>query len=127
MGYVKKYLVLSCVFMSCAGCVINRPPGYDSAAVETVCSAEDGETVAVSYGVKTVRVTVDFVPSWEELYRLCGTSGGACVNMDTQEIHLLDDRRCEQHASHELGHVFAVSGTDVAHEVVRRRHELFRG
>ncbi|MFK8047127.1 MAG: hypothetical protein AB8B81_01710 [Halioglobus sp.] len=120
-----KYLVLFCILLG--GCAVNKPPEYSDSAVQIVCAAEDGETVSVSFNNQVKNVTVDFVPSWEELYRLCGPTGGACVNMETFEIHMIDDRRCLQHASHELGHVFAVLGLDAYREIENRRQSFYKG
>lgn len=120
-----KTMILASLLLS--GCAINVPPEYNSPAVDVVCAAKDGETVAVSYRDQTKQVTVDIVPSWEELYSLCGNTGGACVNVDTYELHMIDDRRCEQHASHELGHVFEVPGVDVVRQIEERRKGFYRG
>jgi len=120
-----KYIVLLCVLLG--GCAVNRPPSYSDAAVGVVCAAKDGETVSVSFKDQVKLVTVDFVPSWEELYVLCGDTGGACVNMETSEIHMIDDRRCVQRASHELGHVFAVSGIDTYRQIENRRQSFYKG
>lgn len=122
---MRYVILLVCVFL--AGCTVNRPPAYDSPAVDIVCAAQDGDTVAVSYLNQTKHVTVDFVPSWEELYTLCGDTGGACVNMDTYELHMIDDRRCEQHASHELGHVFNVPAGDTLRQIEQRRKGFYKG
>ena len=105
-------VVMICLL--CTGCVLNRPPDYDSPAVAAVCATGDGDSVEVSFRGMTRKVTVDRVPSWCELYDACGaSSGGACVNMFTNVIHMIDDRRCPRYASHELGHVFGVPGMDV--------------
>jgi len=108
-----------------AACSINRPPEYESPAVTTICASKDGETVAVSFLEQTKLVTVDFVPSWDEIYDLCGKTGGACVNLEMNVIHMLDDRRCLQHASHELGHIFGVPGLDVHRQIALRRQAFY--
>jgi hypothetical protein len=104
-----------------AGCAVNRPPEYESAAVTAVCAAESGETVAVSFLGQTKSVTVHKIPSWEQLYSHCGKTGGACVYLATNDIYMLDDRRCLSHASHELGHVFGVPGLDIPRTYNRGR------
>lgn len=122
---IMKYWIL--IISLLGGCAVNRAPDYNSSAVTAVCASGDGETVAVSYLNQVGEVTVDFVPSWEELYSLCGNTGGACVNMATFEIHMIDDRRCVQHASHELGHVFEVKGIDNLRQVNQRRYGFHNG
>ncbi|MFT4823985.1 MAG: hypothetical protein ACI9DH_000746 [Halioglobus sp.] len=118
-------IVLFCILLG--GCAVNKPPEYSDAAVQAVCAAKDGDTVSVTYKNQVKLVTVDFVPSWEELYSLCGDTGGACVNMETFEIHMIDDRHCAQRASHELGHVFAVSGMDTYRKIESRRQSFYEG
>lgn len=118
-------VILICTLL--VGCTINRPPEYESPAVAAVCAAKNGETVTVSYLGKTKQVRVNIVPSWDELYNICGKkTGGACVELETGLIHMVDDRRCEQHASHELGHVFGVPGLDAFHEIEQRRRDFYR-
>lgn len=106
-------------------CSINRPPAYDSPAVTTICNSEDGETVGVSFLGKTKQVTVDWVPSWEELYELCGETAGACVELATNVIHIVDNRRCLQSASHELGHIFGIPGLDAPRKIALRRQKNY--
>jgi hypothetical protein len=106
-------------------CSINRPPEYDSSAVASICATGDGETVGVSYMGQTKQVTVDWVPSWGELYELCGETAGACVDLATNVIHMVDNRRCLQSASHELGHIFGVAGLDVPRQIALRRQKNY--
>lgn|GEM_PF-3099317 len=118
------------------GCVINKPPEYESAAVTAVCAARSGDSVSVSHLGVTKLVTVHIVNSWQELNHRCGVTGGACVTRSSawntvyeycqktggdcvalqkkavSNIYLIDDRRCLQHASHELGHVFDIPNLD---------------
>jgi hypothetical protein len=119
-----------------AGCAIHQTPEYESALVASVCAAQSGDTVSVSYRDQTKLVTVHHVNSRTELYQYCGDTGGACVYLSTQwdaldeycektggdcrvlrdqrvnHMYLLADNRCPQHASHELGHVFGIPNLD---------------
>ncbi len=91
----------------------------------TICASADGETVGVSFLGQTKQVTVDWVPSWGELYELCGETAGACVNLATNVIHMVDNRRCLQSASHELGHIFGVTGLDAPRQIASRRQKIY--
>ena len=113
-----RLIILTCFMVS--GCVVNRPPEYESPAVVAVCASANGETLEVSYKEQTIQVTVQRVPSWDALYDVCGDAGGACVNTFTKVIYMVDDRRCERYASHELGHLFGVPGLDIP-----QRHRRF--
>jgi len=111
LGSIRLFVLVCLTLGGCAG--VNRPPEYESPAVKAVCNTKDGESVEVSFKGQTRRVIVDFVPTWDELYTICGDTGGACVNLHNNVIHMVDDRRCIRYASHELGHVFGVPGLDI--------------
>jgi len=95
---------------------MHQPPEYESNAVASICNSGDGDVVAVNYNGQVKRVSVDFVDSWDELYSLCGATAGACTAEGTNVIHMLRDRRCEQHASHELAHIFDVMAPDAVRQ-----------
>lgn len=118
-----QLLLVSCVML--AGCTVNRPLDYDSPAVVSICNSADGDTVAVTHQQQQKQVTVDFVASWDELYEICGESGGACVNMASNIIYMVDDRSCERHASHELAHLFGIEGMDTLGDIRRRRDRFY--
>lgn len=123
-GFFRVAIFLPALLMT--GCALNKPPEYESASVAAVCAAKNGETVSVSHLDQTKLVTVHLSASWDELYAHCGESGGACVNLATNEIHMVDDRRCMQHASHELAHVFGIPGLDVGESIEKRRADFNR-
>jgi len=91
-----------------------------------VCAAKSGETVAVSHLDQTKSVKVHFAETWDALQAHCGESGGACVNLATNEIHMVDDRSCMQHASHELAHVFGIPGLEAGESIKNRRVDFNR-
>lgn len=116
-----KRVAIVLMLLVLGGCAVSRPPAYDSPVVAKVCNSADGEQVALSYADQQRLITVDFVATWEELYQYCGNTGGACTSMQDRVMYILQDRRCAQHASHELAHVFGVEGVDVVQEIASRR------
>jgi hypothetical protein len=106
---------------------MHQPPEYESNAVASICSSRDGDAVSVNYNGQVRRVSVDFVDSWDELFTLCGNTGGACTAEGTNVIHMLRDRRCEQHASHELAHIFDVMAPDAVRQTALVRSMFNNG
>jgi hypothetical protein len=109
-----RFAILICLLAS--GCAVHQPPEYESSAVTSICSSQDGDEVSVTYNGQMKTVGIDFVESWDELYSLCGATGGACTAEGTNVIHILRDRRCAQHASHELAHIFDVMAPDAVRQ-----------
>ncbi|PLW68407.1 hypothetical protein [Pseudohalioglobus lutimaris] len=120
-----RFAILICLLAS--GCAVHQPPEYESSAVASICGTEDGGEVSVTYNGEVKRVGVDFVDSWDELYFLCGATGGACTAEGTNVIHILRDRRCEQHASHELAHIFDVMAPDAVRQTALVRSMFNNG
>lgn len=120
-----RLLILTLLLVS--GCAVNKPPEYESSAVTSLCGSRDGDRVTVEHDGAVKQVSIDFVDSWDELFALCGATAGACTAEGTNVIHMLRDRRCEQHASHELAHIFDVMAPDAVRQTALVRATFNQG
>lgn len=116
--------VMLCVVSTLAGCAVHSLPDYDSFAVNQICSAPDNSQVTVTLDDVSNSLHVRRIDTWEELYRYCGNADGACMDKASNTLYLLNDRRCAQHAVHELGHLYDIPGTDTLRDIERRRNEF---